>query len=88
LEGPLNLKIYTYRSIPKSFSKKKHEDAINACILPITKPDCSNICKGIEDALKGVIWKDDSQVVELVVYKFYSDVPRVEVDIEEIKVEQ
>lgn len=31
----------------------------------ITKPDVDNYVKGVKNALKSVIWKDDSQVVDL-----------------------
>lgn len=40
-------------------------------ILPTKKPDVDNIAKTILDALNGVIYRDDSQVVELVIKKSY-----------------
>jgi Holliday junction resolvase RusA-like endonuclease len=84
LDIPLSVTIMAYRSIPKSMSKKKVAQAIAGDLRPTTKPDASNICKGVEDALKGVIWRDDSQVVELIIRKWYSDTPRVEVSVKEI----
>jgi len=75
---PLGLRVHVFRSIPKSFSKKKHEDAIIGKVRPITKPDCTNYIKGIEDAVSGVLWKDDSLIVEDVCRKFFSDQPRIE----------
>jgi Holliday junction resolvase RusA-like endonuclease len=41
----------------------------------------------VKDALNSVIWKDDSQVVDLVVSKWYSETPRVEVTIIPLEVE-
>lgn len=79
LGGGLGLMVDIYRPIPKNFSKKKTEEAENGIIRPITKPDADNYVKGVKDALKNVIWKDDSQVVELHVNKWYSTKPRVEV---------
>jgi Holliday junction resolvase RusA-like endonuclease len=84
LEGALSVKIMCFRSIPKSFSKKKTEQAKNGELLPTSKPDVDNYAKGIKDALKGVIWKDDSQVTTLTVSKRYSDVPRIQVEIQEV----
>jgi Holliday junction resolvase RusA-like endonuclease len=84
LEGPLQLTVIAYKSIPKSFSNKKRNLAIDGEIKPITKPDIDNVIKGIKDALKGVIWNDDSQVVELLGVKRYSDVPRVEINIKAV----
>ena len=40
-------------------------------ILPTKKPDVDNIAKTILDALNGVIYRDDAQVIELVVKKSY-----------------
>jgi Holliday junction resolvase RusA-like endonuclease len=73
-----------YRSIPKSLSKKKAALAEAGHIVPITKPDVDNYLKGVKDALKGVIWKDDSQVVEVFARKRYSARPRIEVKIKEL----
>lgn len=35
-----------------------------------TRPDLDNLIKGVKDALSGVLWTDDSQVVDLRVGKF------------------
>lgn len=78
----LKLTVTAYMSIPKSKSGKFREAAIAKLVFPIKKPDSSNIVKGIEDAMNGVVYKDDSQIVELVVKKYYGDVPMVEVEIE------
>lgn len=40
-------------------------------IRPTVKPDCDNVSKIILDALNGVAFKDDSQVVGLWVEKWY-----------------
>ncbi len=70
------------RSIPKSFSKKRTDATKRGEIRPITKPDLDNVIKGIKDAMKSVIWRDDSQVVDLADSgKWYSDVPRVEITV-------
>ena len=84
LDGPLQLTVRVYRPTLKSFSKKKKKLAEEGKIRPTTKPDTDNYIKGIKDALKNVIWKDDSQVVDLQVSKFYSEKPRIEVKIEQI----
>jgi Holliday junction resolvase RusA-like endonuclease len=43
-----------------------------------------NTIKGIEYVLKMLIWRDESQVADLVVGKWYSDNLRAEVEIDEI----
>lgn len=84
LEGELSVEILIFKECLKSFSKKKLELAELRQLRPITKPDADNYAKGPLDALKGIIWKDDGQVVDLVARKFYSKVPRIEVTIKTI----
>lgn len=73
------LTLYVFREIPKSFSKKRRMMAEEGLIRPTTKPDTDNYLKGVLDALNTVIFKDDSQVVDIIAQKFYSCEPRIEV---------
>ncbi|GGF82936.1 hypothetical protein GCM10010912_30050 [Paenibacillus albidus] len=86
LEGPLGVAVTAYRSMPKYLSKSpaKAAAAERGEILPTSKPDADNYLKGVKDALKGVIWVDDSQVVDAFVRKRYSARPRIEVKIKEL----
>lgn len=84
LLGEVGLLINVYRPIPKSFSKKKAALAEAGKIRPTTKPDTDNYVKGIKDALKSVIWKDDSQVVDEFGRKWYSARPRIEIKIKDL----
>ena len=45
------------------------------------KPDIDNVVKVYADALNGIAYHDDTQIVSLVCEKYYSDQPRVEVKI-------
>lgn len=78
LTCPVRLTCVIYRAVPKSWSRRKRADAIADKIRPKTKPDVSNILKGIEDALNGVWYADDSQIVEYgLIGKWYAEEPRV-----------
>jgi Holliday junction resolvase RusA-like endonuclease len=81
LEGALALGMCVYRPIPKSFSKRRREAAERGKLRPITKPDLDNYVKAAKDALKGVVWADDSQIVDYIepFGKFYSERPRIEI---------
>mgnify|MGYP001776268642 CR=1 FL=1 len=79
IEGPCVLRIDAYFEVPKSKSKKFREAALSGLEWPTKKPDADNIVKAILDALNGLMYKDDSCIVELSCVKYYSDVPRVEV---------
>ena len=76
------LKLTVFRAMPKSFSKKKREEASLGYIRPTTKPDTDNYVKGVLDALNGTVLKDDSVVCEIFARKFYSERPRIEVVLE------
>jgi len=80
LEGPIELKIMAWLPVPKSFSNKKRADALAGLIIPTVKPDFDNIAKYV-DALKHVVWRDDSQVSSHGVWKRYSEHPRVIIEV-------
>ena len=50
-------------------------------IRPTKKPDCDNVLKIVADSLNQIAYKDDSQIVETSVKKYYAEIPRVEVEI-------
>lgn len=75
-EVPVTIDIYFARPIPVSWSKKKREDARTGKVLPTGKPDLDNLTKAITDGLNGVVYTDDSAIVELNVRKGYAEVPR------------
>ena len=59
----------------------KHQDGE----YKITKPDCSNLIKLLEDVMTDLgFWTDDKLVSSLVVEKFYADKPGIYVCIEEL----
>lgn len=80
-DGQLKMEIKCYWSIPKSFSKKKTQMAIDGEIMKTSKPDCDNVAKAICDSLNKIAYNDDSQIVVLEVYKYYSNIARTEITI-------
>ncbi len=78
-EISLRAEIKAYFAIPKSASKTKRDMMLKGQINPTKKPDTDNIAKAILDALNGIAYYDDSQIVDLTLYKRYSDSPRAEV---------
>ena len=83
ITGPWAIKFWAFFYIPKRKSKKFKEAALEAKERPTKKPDADNIVKAILDALNGLVYKDDSCIVELSCVKYYSDVPSVEVYVDE-----
>ena len=86
VEGAIELSLRIYRAIPKGMPKYKREAAKAGTLRPVTKPDVSNVLKGVEDALKGVWYKDDSQIVGFgVLGKWYDERPRIEIMMRELE---
>ena len=85
LVGALVLRVTFYRPIQTSGSKRlKHDKAVGAA-LPTVKPDLDNYFKAVTDALKGIVWVDDNQIVSVDMRKLYGTKPRTEIEIKEIK---
>ena len=83
----LDLSVRAYLSIPESASKKNKELMRQGKIRPAKKPDIDNIYKICCDALNGVAFPDDCQITDGGMHKWYSDNPRVEIEIKEAEEE-
>lgn len=73
---PLNMTATFVRSRPKSITRRITE--------PTSRPDLDNYAKLLLDALRGIIFADDSQIVGMLLEKEYvkdGALPRVEVAI-------
>ncbi len=82
--GEVKMSIRAFYGIPKSANKENKQLMLSNQIRPTKKPDADNCAKVVSDALNGIAYKDDTQVVELIVTKHYSEVPRVEVELQKI----
>lgn len=78
-DGALKLSVSVRLPIPASWSKRKQEDAALGLIRPAKKPDWDNAGKIISDAMNGIVYRDDAQIVEATVTKHYDLCPRVDV---------
>jgi Holliday junction resolvase RusA-like endonuclease len=72
MEGPLRLDVEVVRARPKGhFGARGLRPS--APIYPAARPDLDNYLKTVLDALNGVAWRDDGQVVEVAARKLYGD---------------
>ena len=76
LAGPCAGEMDFYLPRPKSAPKR--------VVYPTSRPDLSNLLKGTEDALRGLVFADDSQIVSLRIAKHYDARPGVYVRLEEM----
>lgn len=77
--GPVSLDITFTMPIPRSWTKRQQALAQNGEVHHLQRPDLDNLAKGVKDALTGVVWVDDCQVVILHLRKLYSADPATHV---------
>ena len=82
IEGAVRAKITAYIKIPDSYSLKRRNELIGKYYTK--KSDVDNIAKIILDALNGLAYNDDKQVVKLEVIKKYASEGYTEIEMEEI----
>jgi len=86
---PLKASVTAWFPVPASWPKKKRAAALSDALYPAVKPDADNIAKAVLDALNGIAFHDDKQVVSCTVSKRYTfrddDTPRVVVHIAPMK---
>lgn len=88
LEHPVRLRLGIYCKVPGSWSKKRRSDALAGIERPAKSPDIDNIVKSVADGMNGIVWIDDSQIVELVCSKHYALEPYVSVGVTSPELEQ
>ena len=81
LACPVDFKVKIFFEIPASWSHKKRRQALVGFVRPTITPDIDNLCKACADALTGIVIRDDKFIVEAHLQKFYSDRPRVEMEV-------
>jgi len=79
LTGPLRLEATFTSVVPKSWSTNKRL----AAKAPTSRPDVDNLLKLATDALNGVVWVDDAQLVTIICRKVYGDAPGTRLIVQE-----
>lgn len=92
MEGPVRMVSALFVFPPlKSWPKRKHKKLLDGGVLLKTStPDvCDNLCKGVIDAIKGLVFVDDALICDVEhTRKIYGLVPRTELVFEEIDVDE
>lgn len=80
--GPLHIEVFFFMRTPKGSARKvaEYENKYHSC-----RPDFSNLLKFIEDAVHDVLYADDCIISSVVGTKKYSNSPRTEIVITELK---
>lgn len=70
--GPLGCRMIFCFPIPQSYSKSKVKRISAGEIKHTKKPDIDNLCKIILDALNGLAYDDDAQIIKQEAIKAYT----------------
>lgn len=70
---PLELRLGFHFPLPQRATKAQRQKVWNGTHICCTRrPDLTdNLCKGLCDALTGVLWEDDAQICDLTSFKSY-----------------
>jgi len=84
LTGALEVSARFYLPRPKGHYGTGRNEGVLKASAPrdhTKKPDTTKLWRSTEDALKGVLWRDDSQVVMSTLSKQYGEPARVEIEV-------
>lgn len=84
-DKPLKVFIKVYRKHLKGWTKSEKELAKQGKMYPTTRPDVDNYAKSILDGADGILYHDDSQIVDLRVMKLYGDKEQVVIEVSELE---
>lgn len=82
-DDPLEVVTNFYFAIPKATPKSKILKFLTV-LRPTKRPDLDNLYKSLTDALNGVCYPDDSQIVTAHIHKLWSESPKAEITIRRI----
>ena len=77
-------KVSVYKKQLAMMCKFQYKQAPLTGPLIVVKPDTDNYIKSTLDGLNGLLWEDDNQIVDLIAHKYYSDNPRVEIEVTQL----
>ena len=75
LDGPLRARFEFVMPRPRGHYGKRGTLKSNAPLYHHIRPDATKLVRSTEDALKGIIWRDDSQIVTQHATKRYGEQP-------------
>jgi Holliday junction resolvase RusA-like endonuclease len=84
LTGPLRVRFEFFFVRPKGHygtGRNAHLVKASAPDFPTVKPDTTKLVRAAEDALTGVLWRDDAQIVEQTASKHYGTPERCEITV-------
>jgi Holliday junction resolvase RusA-like endonuclease len=88
LDGPLGVRFVFYQPRPKGHYGTGRNASVlkrSAPLYPTSPPDALKMARGCEDALEGVLYRNDAQIVDERLMKLYGAPARVVVTVWELE---
>lgn len=82
---PVRLIVRAYFPIPRSASRRMRQAMLDGDVPCTRKPDLDNILKAVADGLNGWAYEDDVQLTRIHAARFWAELPRIEVELTEVK---
>ncbi len=84
LAGAIAVRLDIGVAIPRSWPKKRRAQALDGLVWPTGRPDLDNQLKLVGDALNGIVWADDAQIVRAEVVRRYVEAPAAVLTVTEV----
>jgi Holliday junction resolvase RusA-like endonuclease len=83
VDGPLSVRMIFYVPRPKGHYGRKGL-LPSAPPYPTKRPDVLKLARAVEDAMTGIVYRDDAQIVREQLVKDYGEPARVEITVERL----
>lgn len=80
---PVAVAVEAVFAVPASWGARKRSQALEGLFWPTKKPDADNILKML-DALNGIVWHDDAQIVACTLTKRFGGFDHLVIEVEEV----
>jgi len=82
--GPIELHLTFYMPIPKQVKGTERQARLNNAYKHFIRPDIDNLAYIVTNAMKGIVYKDDSQICIMRLEKLYGDSPKTVIKVMEV----
>lgn len=84
LQGPIEMHLTFYLPIPKHIKGTERQAMNNNAAKHYKRPDIDNLAYIVTNALKGIVYKDDSQICIMRLEKMYGEQPKTVIKVMEV----
>lgn len=84
LRGSIEVHLTFYLPIPKHIRGIERQQMQGNIVRHIKRPDLDNLAYIVTNAMKGIVYHDDSQICRMVFEKMYSETPKTVIKVCEV----